>query len=109
MTKEEINTELYQKMFASQEKFTDYLLSLSPQEVLDRAYEYICREDILLSLECRDLPSKEAKALLSLSDPLADIFRDFEKLETNHMSDIFDTMESRAKKTIHKLSGRETR
>ena len=56
MTNEERNTALYQKMFAEQEKFRDWLKGQPPEEILNHAYEYTIREDILMSLEYHDLP-----------------------------------------------------
>lgn len=50
MTTQEWNTALYQKMFAEQEKYREWLLSQPPEEILHHAYEYVMREDILLSI-----------------------------------------------------------
>ena len=44
MTNEELNTRLYEKMFAEQERFRDWLLSQPPAEILNHAYEYTVRE-----------------------------------------------------------------
>lgn len=55
MTTEERNTALYQKMFAEQERFKDWLLEQTPEEILRHSYEYTVREDILLLLEYYDL------------------------------------------------------
>lgn len=55
MINEERNTALYQKMFAEQESFRDWLKGQPPEEILNHAYEYTIREDILLSLEYHDL------------------------------------------------------
>ena len=96
MTNEERNTALYQKMFAEQEKFRDWLKGQSPEEILNHAYEYTVREDILLSLEYHDLSDAQAEALMKSPSPLADVFRDFEKRETDHMETIWDCLESRA-------------
>lgn len=96
MTNEERNTALYQKMFAEQEKFRDWLKGHSPEEILNHAYEYTVREDILLSLEYHDLSDAQADALMKSPSPLADVFRDFEKLETGHMETVWDCLESRA-------------
>lgn len=46
MTNEELNAALYQKMFAEQEKYRDWLLSQPAAEVLNHTYEYTVREDI---------------------------------------------------------------
>ena len=96
MTNEERNTALYQKMFAEQEKFRDWLKNQSQEEILNHAYEYTIREDILLSLEYHDLSDAQADALMKSPSPLADVFRDFEKRETDHMETIWDCLESRA-------------
>ena len=96
MTNEERNTALYQKMFAEQEKFRDWLKGQPPEEILNHAYEYTVREDILMSLEYHDLSDAQADALMKSPSPLADVFRDFEKRETDHMETIWDCLESRA-------------
>ena len=96
MTNEERNTALYQKMFAEQEKFRDWLKGQPPEEILNHAYEYTIREDILMSLEYHDLSDAQAEALMKSPCPLADVFQDFEKLETDHMDVIWDCLESRA-------------
>ena len=44
MTNEELNTRLYEKMFAEQEQFRDWLLSQPAAEILNHAYEYTVRE-----------------------------------------------------------------
>ena len=96
MTNEERNTALYKKLFAEQEVFRDWLKSQSPEEILNHAYEYTIREDILLSLEYHDLSDAQTDALMKSLSPLADVFRDFEKRETDHMETIWDCLESRA-------------
>ncbi len=96
MTNEERNTALYQKMFAEQETFRDWLKGQSPEEILNHAYEYTVREDILLSLEYHDLSDAQADALMKSPSPLADVFQDFEKLETSHMETVWDCLEGRA-------------
>ena len=100
MTQEQLNTALYKKMFAEQEKYKAWLLSQTPAAVLDHAYEYTCREDILLSLEDNSLTSTQAKALLKSPCPLADVFKDWEKRETGHMDDVWETVEARAETVI---------
>lgn len=100
MTNEELNTKLYEKMFAAQELYRTWLLSQSPEEILHHCYEYTIREDILLALEYVDLTDEQCMALLGSRDPLDDIFTDFEKRETDHMTDIQDTIEHRAAKLL---------
>ena len=100
MTNEELNTALYKKVFAEQEKYREWLLSQPPNEILIHCYEYTVREDIVLALEEYDLSDKRCKALLKSPSPLADVFKDFEKRETDHMDNIRDTIECRANAVI---------
>lgn len=100
MTNEELNTALYHKMFAEQERYKAYLLTVSPHEVLQQAYEYVCWEDILLSLEYNDLTDAQAKALLKSDTPLADVFAKWESWETDRMSQIWDCVECRANEVL---------
>ena len=100
MTNEELNTALYQKMFDEQEQYRDELLGLTPAEILDHAYEYTVREDILLSLEYRALSDPMAKELLKSKTPLADIFSKWENHETGYMDEIRDMIETHAEDLI---------
>ena len=100
MTTEECNTALYKKMFAEQNAFRDWLKSQPPEEILNHAYEYTTREDILLSLEYQDLSAEQAVALMSSPCPISDVFKDFEKLETDHMSVIWECVDNRADKLL---------
>ena len=96
MTNEQWNPTLYKQMFAEQEQFRDWLLAQPPQEILNHAYEYVMREDILLSLEYNDLTDAQAAALLTSPSPLADVYAEFDKLESRHMEEIWSCIESRA-------------
>ena len=48
MNTNDLNTALYEKMAAEQDKFRDWLKSQPPEEVLNHAYEYTIREDIVM-------------------------------------------------------------
>ena len=67
MTNEELNTALYKKMFAEQEKYREWLLSQPPNEILNHCYEYTVREDIVLALEEYDLSDIYAMSVLALT------------------------------------------
>ena len=54
------NTALYEKMAAEQDKFRDWLKSQPPEEILNHAYEYTVREDILMAMEELGLPQSAA-------------------------------------------------
>ena len=96
MNSNEKNTALYEKMAAEQDTFRDWLKSQSPEEVLNHAYEYTVREEIVLAMEELELSDNQAQALLDSPSPLADVYRHFEKLETGYMDVIRESIEERA-------------
>ena len=100
MTNEELNTALYKKMFAEQEAYRDWLLEQPPKEILEHAHEYVMREDILISLEENDLTDEQADALLQSETPLGDVYRIFEKRDSEHMEEIWRSMERCADEAI---------
>ena len=67
MTNAELNTALYQKMFAEQETYREWLLSQPSEEILNHTYEYTVREDIWQTVadraksEVQKLKKKEDK------------------------------------------------
>ena len=65
MENEKWSTKLYEKMSAEQDSFRDWLKSQPPETILNHAYEYSVREDILMAMELHDLTDEQAKALLS--------------------------------------------
>lgn len=100
MTAEELTPILYRKMKAEQGTYRDWLLSLPPEEILDHAYEYSVREDILMALEGRELLAEQALILLDSPCPLDDIYHNWQNQDTRYMSDIRDTIENRADEVL---------
>lgn len=100
MTAEELTTVLYRKMKAEQGSYRDWLLGLPPEEILDHAYEYSVREDILIAMEERELSAEQALVLLSSPCPLDDVYHEWQKRDTGYMSDIRDTIEDRANEVL---------
>ena len=96
MNTNDLNTALYEKMAAEQDKYRDWLKSQPPAEVLNHAYEYTAREDIVMAMEELELTAAQAQALLDSPTPLADVYHYFEKVETDHMDVVRDCIEIRA-------------
>ena len=70
MKQEEMNTQLYEKLAAEQTKYRDWLMGQPPEEILNHAYEYAVREDILAAAELMDIPQAQAaaQAILALRE-----------------------------------------
>ena len=96
MDERKLNDALFAQMFAEQQGYRAWLMTLPPDEILDHAAEFVVREDILVELEAFDLPADQAAALLASPTSLADIYREWGKVDTHYMEDIRDVIENLA-------------
>ena len=101
MADTELNSKLYEKMSAEQDKYREWLMDQPPADILRHAVEYVVREDILMEMEALELPDDQAKALLASPDTMADIYKTFSKMtDTGHMDVIRESIEDRANTLI---------
>ena len=84
MTKEELNAALYRKLKRELDQFRESFLALPQDELLNRAYEYVVRQDIVSTMEYVDLGKKDAQALLNSPNPLDDMFAEFEERDIGY-------------------------
>lgn len=96
MNTNDLNTALYEKMVSEQDKYRNWLKDQPAAEVLNHAYEYTVREDIVMAMEDMELNDAQVQALLETPTPLADVYHYFEKLETDYMDVIRDSIINRA-------------
>ncbi|MEE1136932.1 MAG: DUF3849 domain-containing protein [Acutalibacteraceae bacterium] len=87
-----LNEKLYDLMSAEQEKFKDWLLKQSPEEILNHTQEYTVREDILMALSEIEIPENLARALLESPAPLQEVYDLFSDKETDYMQTLRDSI-----------------
>lgn len=100
MTNEELNTKLYQRMSDEFDCYKEELLGLPSEEILEHAYAYIIKQDILYAMEEMDLPDKECKALLFEEKPLEKVFDRWENHEWFYMDEIRDMIHCTANENL---------
>lgn len=91
-----VNANLYGKMDESFQEFSSWLLKQPPEEILNHAYEYAAKADILAIMETTDLTEVQANALLALDDPLDTIYKDFGDSSSNSMDVLVSFIEDKA-------------
>lgn len=106
MDQEARMSQLYDKMAAEQAKYRGWLLEQPPEEIVNYAYEYAMREDILMAMEDAELRPEQAEVLLASVSPLDDVYQVFSKMETSHMDTVRECIETRADALL--LAQRET-
>lgn len=105
MTLEEKRTTLFKKIVDEQNVFRNWLKSLSPQEIINHAYQYATREDIAASFEDNldSLEEHQVDALLAMPDTMDDICKEYTKRPSYYMEDISDTIKTRAEEKASEL------
>jgi len=99
MDAEEMNQalyELYDKMAAEQGQYRNWLLTQSPEKILNHTYEYTVREDILIAMETVELDPAQVEALMSSPSPLSDVYKDFSNIGTDYIDILHGCIENRA-------------
>ena len=98
MTEEELVDALSDKMRMEQDKFREELLQKTPEEILNGAYSYWMREDIIIAVEGRHLSHDALSTLAKLDNPLSAAYQEF--LDTDHdtLEPLVDSMESLAER-----------
>ena len=90
------NVLLYKKAEAEQKAYREALKQMSPEDIINNAYEYATREDILLSLETNDLPDAKARALLSIKNLMDALYQTHENEVSEHMNELWSCIEDYA-------------
>ena len=90
MKQEEMNTQLYEKLAAEQTKYRDWLMGQPPEEILNHAYEYAVREDILAAAELMDIPQAQAAALLAVPSPMEAIYGEWTEQKSPDLDPMLD-------------------
>ena len=96
MEKEDLGYNLYEKMSYEQDYYRQWLLSQPPEEILNHAYEYAMREDILMAMENLELTDAQAQALLGSPTPLSDVYHEFTMTDNGEINHLQDCIENRA-------------
>ena len=103
MTTDKLQTTLYERMAAEQQRFKSWLLAQPPDEILNHACEYSVREDILMELEPDGvLTEVQIRALLKSRTPLADVFRQWRNHQVGYLEGIRAAYEQCAEVISHR-------
>ena len=108
--RQSLNQKLAEKVERELADFREDILSKSPQEVYDVAYQIILKNDIAECFSDVDYSPQVAKALMKSRNLLQDIYEEWIGREDSHMDELRQTIadfKSYMVKTEKILSGKE--
>lgn len=108
MANKELNKALFKKMGAENQQFQKWLISQSKEEILNHAFEYITKNDILMAVEGNTLSDEQVLALLQSPSPLEDAYKEFKEIEFDLMDDIQNIMKDLANDWIEEQKEAKT-
>ena len=100
MNVEQLNATLFTKMNNEMQDFADWLLKQAPEVILNHAIEYATKFDILSVMEVTDLSEDQARALLTLEEPLDTIYKSYDGSSSNSMDVLVSFIEDKADEMV---------
>lgn len=101
--------ELQDKMEREQEAYKAELLKLPPEKLLDKAFEYTWREEVLMSIDAGILSPKQANALRKLKNPLDACHQEWMKADSDYLDSLRDCITDRANLAIREQKAKAGR
>ena len=80
---EKLKDKVVQKINNEYNNFVKELKQCNPEEIIDRAYEHVCKQEMLYIYENMDLSYQECKALLRCPNVLDDCYDEWLKTDAN--------------------------
>lgn len=108
--RESLNQKLAEKVQCELADFREDILSKSPQEIYNAAYQIIIKSDIAECFSEADYSPQAAKALMKSSNLLQDVYEEWLGRDDSHMDELRQTIadfKSYMVKTEKILSGKE--
>lgn len=94
------NDVLYEKALAEFSALLEELQRSTPEEVIDRAYEKVIKQDFLSVCEYRELEQDKARALSRTDCPLSEMYGRWLKNDMSYMEMLETTAEDTAKELL---------
>ena len=100
MSTENLRQTLWEKAAKEQSDYVEHLKTLPPEHIIDRAYEKVMRDDILITFEDDSLSDKQVEALAKLDCPLSVCYDEWQKTDVTYMDRLRDVVDDVANDLI---------
>lgn len=104
MSNENLRKILYEKAAKEQSAYIEHLKTFPPEQIIDRAYEKVMRDDILMTFEDDYLSDKQVAELIKLDYPLSACYDEWMDTDYSHMEMLRDTIDDYTKRLVDENS-----
>ena len=101
------NKLLYEKVRVEYERFIEALKKMTPEQVIEKAYEKVIKEDMVTEIQQRNLEPDEAKALCSEDHPLDLMYQEWLDTDVSEMQMLKDSIDDTAKQAVKEMKEKQ--
>ncbi len=101
------NELLYEKVQAEYDAFIEELKRMTPEQVIERAYEKVTKENMVMVIQENDLEPSEAKALFREKYPLDRMYQEWIDTDVSEMQMLKDSIDDTAKKAVKEMKDKQ--
>jgi len=101
------NDLLYEKVQAEYDAFIEELKRMTPEQVIERAYEKVTKENMVMAIQDKELTYTEAKALCREKYPLDRMYREWLDTDVSGMQMLKDSIDDTAKQAVKEMKEKQ--
>ena len=101
------NELLYEKVKAEYDTFIDELKRMTPEQVIERAYEKVTKENLVITIQENELSPSEAKVLFREKYPLDRLYQEWLDTDVSEMQLLKDSIDDTAKKAVTEMKDKQ--
>ncbi len=101
------NELLYEKVQAEYDVFIEELKRMTPEQVIEKAYEKVIKEDLVTEIQHGSLEPNEAKALYREKYPLDRMYQEWLDADVSYMDLLKDSIDDTAKKVVKEMKEKQ--
>ena len=101
------NKLLYEKMSSEYDSFIEKLKQMQPEQIIERSYEKVMKEDLLSCFEYSERPQIEAKALYLQKNPLESLYQEWLETDVSYMDMLRDSADECVKFAVKEMKDRQ--
>lgn len=100
MNTQQLKNKLNKKIQKEYDEFIERLKLLSPEQIIERSYEKVFKEELMTTVQYKELSKSEINALLKMDYPLDSLYQEWLKNDLSYIPLIEDTVDDHMKKVM---------
>lgn len=101
------NELLYEKVQAEYDAFIEELKQMTAEQVIEKAYQKVIKEEMVTEIQNGNLEQVEAKALCREKFPLEHMYQDWLDTDVSHMEMLKNSIDDTAKKAVKEMKAKQ--